>query len=96
MNKQTETELSQIYTLVKDQAGNHVLTQEGKEMVCPYQPPLALANQFGGNSILRMPCSTQCALAEVEIGNESIYSTYCTGSRLVYECAELPETKILT
>ena len=82
-----ENELFKIYTLQKDQAGNSVLMYNGSEMCCPFQPPLMIANNFGGNSIVRLPCSTQCALAEIETlpDQPEYFCTYCTGSKLLYE-----------
>lgn len=61
----------------------YVLWIDDKPSFCPFTPPVMVPGQIPGTaSMMRMPCSTQCPLAEtVEMsqGDESIlkYVTAC-------------------
>jgi hypothetical protein len=48
------------YTTLKDGNGFNVLIKDGKEAFCPYIPPLAMPDKFGGHQIIRLSCNTGC------------------------------------
>lgn len=44
----------------------YVLVKDGMDAACPFQQSLIQQNQEGGVNIMRMSCTTHCALAEIE------------------------------
>ena len=51
------------YSTQKDSNGFDVLLKNGKETFCPFQQPLQAQTSLGTVQLIRLPCSTQCALA---------------------------------
>jgi len=43
-----------------------VLVKDGMDAACPFQQSLISQNENGGVNIMRMSCTTHCALAEIE------------------------------
>lgn len=56
---------------VKKQDNSFFLVKDGFDVACPFQQSIVSQNQDGGINIMRIPCSTHCALAELR--DEEVY-----------------------
>jgi len=70
-DKKTKAEVSYV------ESYGFVLIKHSKEALCPYQQPIPTQG-IGGMGLMRLPCSTLCALANMdEIAQE--YTAGCSG-----------------
>jgi hypothetical protein len=53
------------YEVVENPNHGQVLIKDKKEAICPFQPAI-VTNQNGALNVMRLPCSTSCALAYLE------------------------------
>ena len=74
------------YTTLKDGNGFNVLIKDGKEAFCPYIPPLAMPDQFGGHNIIRLSCNTGCPHCTLTRNNG--ISISCGHSEQTFEFTE--------
>lgn len=58
------------YEVVENPNHGQVLIKDKKEAICPFQPAI-VTNQNGALNVMRLPCSTSCALAFLE--KEKVY-----------------------
>lgn len=77
-----------------------VLWIDNKPSTCPFQPMLFGQTPMGQSVPVRLPCSTQCALARLEEDihsgstEKSInYTTYCGGGKTSREVVEKESPK---
>jgi len=56
---------------VRKQDLTFVLIKDGFDAACPFQPSIVGQNSEGGLNIMRIACSTHCALATIE--EEEVY-----------------------
>jgi hypothetical protein len=56
---------------VRKQDLTFVLIKDGFDAACPFQPSIVGQNAEGGLNIMRIACSTHCALATIE--EEEVY-----------------------
>ena len=78
------------FTIQPDQTHGNILCKNGKECICPFQQAIPTQTQMGGFAIMRIPCSTSCALSDhVEYntpsGLVSEYIMQCTGTQINLE-----------
>lgn len=71
-----------IHTVRKDEQGNYILQNDGKDMICPFQNALAIPQQNAlhqiQTAIIKHPCSTSCPFADYfETGNITQYTIEC-------------------
>lgn len=57
------------FTTEEIKGQGEVLYKNGEQTFCPYQQPIPTQG-IGGVSLMRMPCSTNCPLAEITQNTE--------------------------
>lgn len=72
------------YEIKESQIYGKVLFKDGQEVFCPFQAPSIL--EMGGTGLMRQPCCTNCALANLEEDKEMAYDIN-TNSTLVIQSA---------
>lgn len=60
------------YEIKENPNYGNVLFKDGKEVFCPFQPPVATQG-MGGMGLMRLPCCTNCLHANLEEDNEAVY-----------------------
>lgn len=56
----------------EDKNYGNVLFKDGRETFCPFQQPVPTQG-MGGMGLMRLPCSTNCPLANLENEKQEIY-----------------------
>jgi hypothetical protein len=73
---------------VEQQDGQgYVLFFDNERSFCPFQQPIP-AQGIGGVTLMRMPCSTNCPLAEYKEMSKS-FTIYCGAEIKKYDVSEL-------
>ena len=85
-----------IYTTQEIKGQGDVLFKNGEQTFCPFQQPIPTQG-IGGVSLMRMPCSTNCPLAEINQSKSGVieYWVGCGSEDKVYELHNkvlVPET----
>jgi hypothetical protein len=91
------------YTLKKDDQHGFILCKDGKEVICPFQPAIAQQTNLGGLAVMRIPCSTSCALVDhvqynTPAGSVNEYVMNCAKGEKTVEIDEeneLPTLKLI-
>lgn len=60
------------YEIKEDKNYGNVLFKDGRESFCPFQQPVATQG-MGGVGLMRLPCCTNCTLANLEKEEQTIY-----------------------
>lgn len=64
------------YSVLQGQQKEKILQVDGIQSICPYTAPIPLQGNMGQIQIMRMPCSSQCPLAELNEA-ETEYTISC-------------------
>jgi hypothetical protein len=82
------------FTTMTAPDGAEVLFKDGREVYCPFAAGIPMKSNLGQISVMRMPCTTGCAHANI-IGGESqdLYRMTCTGEFVQYEIERKPEAE---
>jgi len=60
------------YEIKEDKNYGNVLFKDGRESFCPFQQPVPTQG-MGGVGLMRLPCCTNCPLANLEKEEQTIY-----------------------
>lgn len=84
------------YTLNKGQQGEDVLMIDGRQSFCPFVDPIPMQGQMGQIQLMRLPCTTNCPLAELD--NRGSYHITCGSEKRTFVIVEedKPKSDILT
>ena len=65
----------------------HVLRADGRDCFCPFAPSVIVPGQIAGSgTLMRMPCSSNCPLARLELQGEQLkYSVSCGHSEKSFD-----------
>ena len=83
MDNYFDKEIQIRITATSDQNGGYTLHKDGKPAMCALVPPIVMPTQLGGIGMTRIPCNTQCDLANIYEATDfngkkvGIYSVAC-------------------
>lgn len=66
-----------------------VLSKDGKDTFCPFQPPIPMPGQDGGFTLMRLPCSSNCPHANIDEVSGTIEIT-CGSEKVIFNYEEQP------
>ena len=87
--------IKQNYEIEKTNDRGYILWIDEKPSVCPFCPPIMVPGQIPGTaSMMRMPCSTQCPMAELTNGPQP--GTPDVGLNYVTSCGHTNNWRAVT